>query len=380
MIHLDASDAFVSLGRVKNGAGFTAHQVRIWDRNIFSAGGLTIIGGVVNSGKSKTTQTVLSTLPNDLEINTAEDPIENPLRHEGANQYSTSRAMGDNAEADPFDAFNLMNKRTDPDVTFIGEIRDRKTAGACRDATLSGQRVFTTVHVNDALVIPERLASPEFGLTREVLSLPFFLKLLVYQALVPKSCPHCSMPVSEPETVPTLQRLVADASLDPAIARNARKSLSVASADTMHRVEKLFDFDPKRMRVRNPLGCPHCMRENVPELNGIKGRALVAQLIEPDFQMLEMIRDAKNIELHRYYRSLRVAGFDNENSDGKSPMQVAMYNVALGELCLSEVERRFQTLDYYEYQTAQFNRLGTGAMTVPVHRQEPVQESTAVIA
>ncbi|MDR8092969.1 Flp pilus assembly complex ATPase component TadA [Burkholderia gladioli] len=360
MIHLDASETFTSLGRVENGAGFTDHQVKIWERNIYSAGGLTIIGGVVNSGKSKTTQTVLSLLPSDLEINTAEDPIENPLKHEGANQYSTSRSMGSD-DSDPFDHFNLMNKRTDPDVTFIGEVRDIKTAGATRDATLSGQRVFTTLHVNDALVIPERLASPEFGLTREVLSLPSFLKLLVYQALVPKNCPHCALELSDPHTVATLKQIAEDAQVAPAIARAAALGLRTASVHAMNRIERLFQFDPKRMRVRNPLGCPHCLRENVPELNGLRGRALVAQMIEPDFLMLEMIRDAKNIDLFRYYRSLRTTGFDDSNTDGKSPMQIAMFNVSLGELCMSQVERRFQSLDAYEYQVKQFERQGKSA-------------------
>ncbi|WP_206955992.1 ATPase, T2SS/T4P/T4SS family [Trinickia acidisoli] len=357
MQRLDDEEAFTSLGRCKGGAGFTSHQVSMWERNLYSAGGAILLSGVVNSGKSKTAHTLLSMLPDDVEVNSAEDPVENPLRHPGANQHSTSRRLGDDTGSDTFTSFKLMNKRMDPDVTWIGELRDRDTASAFRDSVLSGQRVIATIHAPNALMIPERLVSEEFGLTRELISLPEFLKLLVYQALVPKNCPKCALDPTAIETMKLLDNILASHGRhDAVVMRLAQKANRVASSAILRRIERLFHIDVKHLRVRNPLGCQHCAREGVPDLNGLRGRQLVAQMVEPTYDMLEAIRRADNIGLYRLYRSMRAADFDNENTDGKTPMEIAMLNVAAGELCFSEVERRFQSIDAYEHQIKQ---LGT---------------------
>lgn len=351
MQRLDQDEAFVSLGREKGGAGFTNHQVAMWERNLYSAGGSTLLSGVVNSGKSKTATTVLSMLPDDVEINSAEDPVENPLRHPGANQHSTARRLGSDDEKDTFTDFKLMNKRMDPDVTFIGELRDRSTTSAYRDSVLAGQRVLATIHAPDALTIPERLVSDEFGLTRELIALPGFFRLLVYQALVPKNCPSCALEATADDTAKTIDGILsASGDYDPVVVRLAKKASRVVAPATLERIERLFQLDVKRLRVRHPLGCPNCRRDGVPDLNGLRGRQLVAQMVEPTFDMLEAIREADNIGLYRLYREMRSSGFDSDNSDGKTPMEVAMFNVAAGELCFSEVERRFQTIDAYEHQ------------------------------
>jgi general secretion pathway protein E len=351
MQRLDEVAAFTSLGREKGGAGFTAHQVPIWERNLYSAGGAIVVSGVVNSGKSKTTYTLLSMLPDDVEINSAEDPVESPLRHPGANQHSTARRLGDD-ETDTFQPFKLMNKRLDPDVTWIGELRDSDTASAFRDSILAGQRVLATIHTPDALMIPERLVSDEFGLTREFLSLPNSIKLMVYQALVPKSCPHCALEATSDETRKVLDNLLSS-SADAVLIRLAQKSRRIADLSMLQRIEGLFDIDVKRLRIRNPMGCQHCARDGVPDLNGLRGRQLVAQMVEPTEDMLQAIREADNIGLYRLYREMRSAPFDSENTDGKSPMEIAMFNVSQGELCFSEVERRFQTIESYEHRLKQ---------------------------
>lgn len=366
IIQLDSGDAFTSLGRAKGGAGYTAHQVEIWERNIYSAGGGTLIAGVVNSGKSKTMQAVLGLFPRDYEINTAEDPIEYIV--EDANHHSTSRSMNDEESIDPFNAFKMQNKRMDPDVTMIGELRDTKTASAFRDSVLAGQRVFASIHAPDALAIWERLVSEEFGLTRDVISLPSFLKLLVYQALVPKTCERCKLEATAYSTAKFLKGLAGKPGLDPEMAPLVAAALRASSPASLNRIERLFGFDPSRMRLRNPAGCAHCVRDGVPELNGVRGRLLVAQMVEPTLEMLSMVRDAKNIELYQLYRSLRTAPFDSENSDGKTPLQVAMFNVAAGELCPTEVEKKFQTFDAYAAQLSQYARSSTRPDAASSHR------------
>lgn len=352
VMRLDAGDVYKSLGA--DGAGLPPYQVQTIRRAMRTDGGGWILSGRVNSGKSKLLQTIVSQLPSHYEINTAEDPIEYIYQHDGANQHSTSRGLADDDDKDTFQPFKLANKRMDPDVTVVSELRDRSTTGAFRDAVLAGQLGLTTIHAPSALAIPQRLMSEEFGLSRDVVTDPDFLKMLIHLGLVPKSCPHCSLGVRAEDTATVLRKAVD--SDDAAIAEIANASLRIVSAEFLRRIEDLFSLDVAGMRVRNPFGCSHCRRDGVPELNGVFGRTPVAQIIEPTTEMLLLVRESKAIELHHYHRSLRVAGFDSDNSDGKSPLEVAMYKVATGEICLSQAEKRFQTIDAYEHELARMNK------------------------
>lgn len=352
VMRLDAGDAYKTLG--EDGAGLPPYQVQTIRRAMRTDGGGWILSGRVNSGKSKLLQTIISLLPSHYEINTAEDPIEYIYQHDGANQHSTSRGLADDDDKDTFQPFKLANKRMDPDVTAISELRDRSTTGAFRDAVLAGQLGLTTIHAPSALAIPQRLMSEEFGLSRDVVTDPDFLKMLIHLGLVPKSCPSCSLGVLEAETAQVL--MSAKDGDDAAVAEIAEASLRIVSPEFLRRIEGLFAINVAGMRVRNPFGCKHCRRDGVPELNGIHGRTPVAQIIEPTTEMLLLIRESKSIELHHYYRSLRVAGFDSDNSEGKSPLEVAMYKVSTGEICISQAERRFQTIDAYAHELARMKQ------------------------
>lgn len=354
VMQLDASDVYTSLGMRPNGAGLPEYQEKTLLRALRADGGGWVISGRVNSGKSKLLQTIVGLLPSHFEINTAEDPIEYLHNHEGANQHSTSRGIGDDDGKDAFTPFSMANKRTDPDATVISELRDVNTTSAYRDAVLAGQPSFCTIHAPNALAIPQRLISEEFGLSLDVVTMPDFLKMLIHLALVPKNCQSCALPVNDPHTLEVLKAALN--SDDPAIVEIAATSIGIASTESLNRVHRLFSFDVSGMKVRNPHGCSHCMREGVPELNGIRGRTPVAQIIEPTTDMLLLIRESKNIELQHYYRSLRTAGFDSDNSDGKTPFEIAMYKVARGEICLSMAEKRFQTIDQYEHEQARLFR------------------------
>jgi type II secretory ATPase GspE/PulE/Tfp pilus assembly ATPase PilB-like protein len=47
--------------------------------------------------------------------------------------------------------------RQDPDIIFLGEVRDEETAVMAVRAALTGHQVFTTLHTNDALGAIPRL-------------------------------------------------------------------------------------------------------------------------------------------------------------------------------------------------------------------------------
>ncbi|HDR9474375.1 ATPase, T2SS/T4P/T4SS family [Burkholderia multivorans] len=365
MMKIDAQDAYTSIGMQPNGAGLPPYQEKTIMRSLYTDGGGWIFSGRVNSGKSKFLQTLVNLMPPYFEINSAEDPIEYLHSHEGSNQYSASRGLGDGQEEDAFHSFKLQNKRTDPDVTVVSELRDITTTGAFRDAVLAGQRGFTTIHSPNALAIFNRLMSEEFGLARDIVTMPGFLKMLIHLALVPKTCAACALPAASSETNDYLRAVLERHSDDAAVVTIATESLRVASAGFLARLEGLFSIDVSNIRVRNPIGCPHCRREGVPELNGIRGRTLVAQIIEPNDDMLLLVRESKNIELQHYYRSLRTAGFDSDNSDGKSPLEIAMYKVSRGEICLTEAEKRFQSIEAYEHELKRLARGDQDVVSVP---------------
>lgn len=300
--------------------GYLPPQVMKWRRAISRLGGGMLIAGVVGSGKSTTGVTVMSMLPEWMAKYTIEDPVEQ-LIHD-ADQFSISRALNDEG-SDPFLAVKRQTKRMDPNAVYIGEIRDRESASLFRDIAESGHRALSTVHAPSAIdMITLRLVSAELGIPRDVIATPNFINLLVYQALVPKLC-SCNVAATEKY-----------------------------SDEYLSRIERLFDIDRSRIRAENHDGCPKCIRESLPELNGTKGRVLVAEMIEPTPEMLLLFRDSKNLELKEYIRSMRTARFDEPDTDGKSALEVAMYHVAHGTIDPKEVELKFGFFDQYEAEIA----------------------------
>lgn len=297
--------------------GYLAPQIVIWNRALSRLGGGTLIAGVVGSGKSTTLQTVMSMLPDWMAKYTAEDPVENLIP--GASQFSVSRSLAGDDE-DPFLAIKRQTKRMDPDVVMIGELRDKESSSLFRDIAESGHRAFSTVHAPSAIdMITLRLVSSEMGIPRDVIATPNFINLLVYQALVPKLCPCCK-----------------------------RDAAEVYDNVYLARIERLFGIDRSRLKAQNDEGCDECRRKGLPELNGSKGRIVVAEMIEPTPKMLLLFRDSKNLELKHYIRSLRTAKFDEPDSTGKSALEVAMYHVAHGIIDPREVEIKFGSFEQYE--------------------------------
>ncbi|MFC5550205.1 GspE/PulE family protein [Massilia aerilata] len=296
--------------------GYLPPQLSIWSRAISRLGGGILISGVVNSGKSTSLQSVLATMPDWMEIMTIEDPVENLIPN--SDQFSVSRSLTSDAD-DPFIAAKRQTKRMDPDVVMIQEIRDKESAALFRDIAESGHRAFSTIHAPSATdIITLRLSSNELGIPRDVIATPGFLTLLVYQALVPKLC-SCKKHAAE-----------------------------VYDAEYLERIERLFQIDRSRIKAENREGCEVCLRKDLPELAGTKGRLMVAEMIEPTEKMLLMFRDGKNLELRRYIRSQRIARFDEPDSTGKNALEVAMYHVSHGHLDPKEVERKFGTFEQYE--------------------------------
>src|SRR6185437_15518770 len=78
--------------------------------------------------------------------------------------------------------------RQDPDVIYVGEIRDLETAEIAAQAAMTGHLVIASLHTNDAVGVVHRLR--DLGLPAATIASA--LRGSVGQRLVRKLCVHCS--------------------------------------------------------------------------------------------------------------------------------------------------------------------------------------------
>ena len=112
--------------------------------NLVRSNGLILVTGPTGSGKSTTLYAGIKGISDGTrKIVTVEDPIEYELP--GISQIQVNAAAG-------LSFSNVLRSilRHDPDVIFIGEIRDRETAEIAVQSALTGHLVLSTIHTNSA--------------------------------------------------------------------------------------------------------------------------------------------------------------------------------------------------------------------------------------
>lgn len=148
---------------------------------ITNPGGMLLVTGPTASGKTTTLYALLDEL-NTPERNliTVEDPVEHRLP--GTTQVQVKSGVGVT-----FSSALRAILRQDPNVIFIGEIRDLETAEIAIRASLTGHFVLSTLHTNDAAGAIVRLI--DIGIA------PFLVASslvgTVAQRLVRTICPNC---------------------------------------------------------------------------------------------------------------------------------------------------------------------------------------------
>ncbi len=106
--------------------------------------GMIVTTGPTGSGKTTTLYAILNKLNNpETKIITLEDPIEYKL--EGISQSQIDHSKG-YSFADGLRSI----LRQDPDIIMVGELRDIETAEVAIQAALTGHKVVSTLHTNDA--------------------------------------------------------------------------------------------------------------------------------------------------------------------------------------------------------------------------------------
>ena len=149
--------------------------------------GLVLVTGPTGSGKSTTLASFLDKINTDRHdhIVTIEDPIEFVHKHKGC--IVNQREVG----ADTKNFTNALKYilRQDPDVVFIGEMRDLETMQAALTIAETGHLVFATLHTNSAVQTINRVvdAFPAHQQSQVRAQLSFVLEAVISQQLLPRA-------------------------------------------------------------------------------------------------------------------------------------------------------------------------------------------------
>ena len=216
--------------------------------------GMILSTGPTGSGKTTTLYAMLQELNHpDVHIITIEDPVEY--------RVPKIRQIQLNAKAGMTFASGLRSiLRQDPDIIMVGEIRDAETVRIATQAALTGHRVLSTVHTNDAAGAITRLI--DMGIEPFLVSSVLLVSFA--QRLVRKVCPHCATQI-EPS-------------------RQARAFWGLAEADPV-----LF---------AHAKGCPRCQQ------TGYQGRSGIFEVLMIDDMIRELIaRKSTTLEINQAARA-----------------------------------------------------------------------------
>jgi len=148
--------------------------------------GIVLVTGPTGSGKTTTLYAMVRELAaGAVNVMTVEDPVEYEIRIITQIQVDPKRDV-------TFASALRAILRQDPDVVFVGEIRDLETAETAVQAAMTGHLVMASLHTNDAVGAVPRLV--DIGLSAA--SIAGALRGVVAQRLLRRLCEACKQPIT----------------------------------------------------------------------------------------------------------------------------------------------------------------------------------------
>lgn len=159
----------------------------VWQDILKRQHGLVLITGITGAGKSTTIASLIDRIAatRPVRIITLEDPIEYKLESKQA--IVSQREVG--RDVPSYERGLRDALREDPDVIFVGEMRDRDAAAWTLTAAETGHLVFSTLHTRDARGSITRVLDmfPEGQQDEVANQLSLGLSHVISQKLVPRS-------------------------------------------------------------------------------------------------------------------------------------------------------------------------------------------------
>jgi type IV pilus assembly protein PilB len=161
--------------------GFSPRNRNAIVRAMHQPHGMILATGPTGSGKTTTLYTIIKMLNSPrVSIVTIEDPIEYSIG--GVNQIQV------NERTSLTFASGLRSLlRQDPNIIMVGEIRDVETAGIAVNSALTGHRILSTLHTNDAATTLPRLLDMKV----ESYLIASTVTVAIGQRLVRRLCESC---------------------------------------------------------------------------------------------------------------------------------------------------------------------------------------------
>lgn len=159
--------------------------------------GLVLVTGMTGTGKTTTTGAILHYINETRRVHivTIEDPIE--ILHPDRNSIVNQREVGIDTES--FAQALKRAMRQDPDVIFIGEMRDPETVYAALTAAETGHLVISTLHTIDATETVNRVVEfyPPHQHKQARITLAGALRGIISQRLLMRSDGRGRLPTVE---------------------------------------------------------------------------------------------------------------------------------------------------------------------------------------
>ncbi|MCH2074070.1 MAG: PilT/PilU family type 4a pilus ATPase [Puniceicoccaceae bacterium] len=172
-------------------------NAKVWQDITELKQGLVLVTGVTGSGKSTTIASIIDYVNKSRKarIITLEDPIEYVFSSEQS--LISQRELGKHLSDFPNGLRSAL--RENPDIIYVGEIRDATTAQLALSAAETGHLVLSTLHTKDVKGTFSRIIEmfPAERSTELAAQLSFSLAFVLSQKLLPRKSGNGRVPVFE---------------------------------------------------------------------------------------------------------------------------------------------------------------------------------------